>query len=161
MPRHNPLEPWLHQSRGYWCKKVRGKLEYLDRDYTVAKRKLKKRLAEQAAGKCQTCEWLDAPLPSLCDEFLEDIKLRKPEATFVGYKYRLLRALKVLDANLRVGAVKKFHLTKIEQALSKTHGPTSVRDSIATLQTVFNWACKNDLLESSPIKEYNKPRARQ
>jgi len=33
MPKRNPKEPWLHEASGFWCKKVTGKLHYLDRDY--------------------------------------------------------------------------------------------------------------------------------
>ena len=163
MPKKKSNEPWLHQASGFWCKKVRGKLLYLDRDYTAAKKKLTKLLREQRAGKSASSEWLDVPLPQLCDEFLEDIQARRSEATYTGYRNRLTRALRSLDLQPRVGEVTKWHLSKIDRALTGAgkYSPTTIRDTIATLQTVFNWACKNELLEDNPIRDYEKPAARE
>lgn len=161
MPKKKSNEPWLHQASGFWCKKVRGKLHYLDRDYTAAKKKLTKLLREQQAGKSATSDWLDVPLAQLCDEFLDDIQARKAEATYTGYRHRLMRALRSLDTQPRVGEVTKFHLTRIERALTGKVSPTTIRDTVATLQTVFSWACRNDLLEDNPIRDYTKPAARE
>lgn len=163
MPKKKANEPWLHQASGFWCKKVRGKLHYLDRDYTSARKKLTKLLREQQAGKPASSDWLDVSLAHLCDEFLEDIQARRSEATYTGYRNRLTRALRSLDAQPRVGEVTKWHLSKIDRALtgSGKYSPTTIRDTIATLQTVFSWACKNELLENNPIRDYEKPAARE
>lgn len=163
MPKKKSNEPWLHQASGFWCKKVRGKLHYLDRDYCTAKKKLTKLLRELQAGKPSRSDWLDVPLPNLCDEFLDDVKARKAESTFVGYRNRLTRALRSLDVQPRVGEVTKWHLSKIDRALTGAgkYSPTTIRDTIATLQTVFSWACKNELLEDNPIRDYEKPAARE
>ena len=98
MPRANPFEPWLHQASGFWCQKVSGRLHYLDRDDAIAKSLLRKLILERDAGKLPESDWLQRPLVELCDEFLEDIKARKCEGTYVAYKHRLLRGLRILDA---------------------------------------------------------------
>ncbi len=161
MSKKKSNEPWLHQASGFWCKKVQGKLHYLDRDYAIAKRKLTKLLREQQAGKTANSDWLDRPLAQLCDEFLDDIQARKSENTYTGYQNRLTRALKSLESQPRVGELSKFHLSKIERALTGDYSPTTIRDTLATLQGVFNWACRNDLLDDNPIRDYVKPAARE
>lgn len=40
MPKLNPKQPWLHEASGFWWKKFAGKLNCLDPDYHVARRKL-------------------------------------------------------------------------------------------------------------------------
>ncbi|MBI1315084.1 tyrosine-type recombinase/integrase [bacterium] len=163
MPKKKSNEPWLHQASGFWCKKVRGKLHYLDQDYTAAKKKLTKILREQQAGKSASSEWLDASLAQLCDEFLDDIQARKTEATYTGYRSRLTRALRSLDVQPRVSEVTKRHLSKIDRVLNSSgkYSPTTIRDTIATLQTVFSWACRNEYLTDNPIRDYEKPAARE
>lgn len=158
MPKLNPNEPWLHQASGYWCKKVSGKVHYLDKDYRVAKRQLAALWREER--KRASGAFFDGTFVELCDEYLEDIKARKSSETYRGYKYRLLRALKNLPSNLRVCEFRRFHMTKVEQALTDNVSSTSIRDTLATIQFVFNWAVKNDLLEINPVVGYEKPRAR-
>ena len=160
MARRRHPRPWLHQKSGYWCTSQNGKRIYLDRDYKVACRKLREWLADQEREKQGGTEWSDVPFSDLCDEFLDDVKARKKPATHQSYRYRLLRALQVLGTSLRVCDVSKHHLAKIEGALTKSHSPTSVKDTIATVQTVFSWAVKHDLIHENPLVGYEKPRGR-
>lgn len=158
--RH-PHEPWLHVASGSWCKKVAGKLHYLDRDYQTAKLKLAKLLRDEKRRESGAPAWLDLPFAQLCDEFLDDIKARREPATYAGYRYRLLRALKSLGPTLRVGELRRLHLSKIEQAMTGTCSPTTVRDTLATVQFVFEWAVRNDIVDTNPLRGYVKPAARQ
>jgi len=116
MSKRNPKEPWLHDASGFWCKKITGKLHYLDRDYHTAKRKLVEIFRDQKRRENGAQVWLDVPFADLCDEFLDDTKARRAEETYKGYRYRLLRALKILSDQLRVGDFRRLHMTKIEQA---------------------------------------------
>ena len=54
----SPYEPWLHGASGLWCKKVAGKLHYLDRDHKVAKRKLAKLLRDNDRQVAGARDWL-------------------------------------------------------------------------------------------------------
>lgn len=162
MPRNPSSKPWFHQATGFWCATVAGKREYLDRDYLVACRKLKARrkqkLREQAGGR----EWLDVPFSVLADEYVADLKARRKPTTYRAVRYRLLRALKTIGTQLRVGEIRKFHLAKIEQEMvAEEYSPTSVKNTLATVQGVFNWAIKREMLDSSPLVGYEKPRARR
>lgn len=75
---------------------------YLDKDQKVACRKMREiRAAEKREAQGVT-EWSDAPFAALADEFLEDIKARKSESTHQAYRYRLLRALRILGTDLCV-----------------------------------------------------------
>ncbi|MGD9644335.1 MAG: tyrosine-type recombinase/integrase [Pirellulales bacterium] len=153
-------EPWLHQASGFWCKKIAGQLRYLDHDYQVAKRKLAALLRERQRVQARANTWLDRSVAELCDEFLDDIKARRAPTTYDGYRYRLLRALRAMPPALRVGEIRRFHLAKIEQSLVNKCSPTTIRDTIATLQCAFEWAVRIDVLDSNPLRGYAKPAAR-
>lgn len=154
-------KPWFHKRSGYWCTSEQGRRIYLDRDYQVAAAKLReRRAAKLRAEHGSRCEWLDVPFALLADEFLDDIQARRAKATYDGYRYRLTRALKILGAKLRVGELRKIHLAKIEQKLTGKVGPTTVKDTIATVQCVFSWAVKHDLLIDNPLVGFEKPRGR-
>ena len=158
MPRQRFSKPWFHQSSGYWCTSVNGKRSYLDKDYTVACRKLKQLRADQLGGKPVGPDWIDAPFADLADEFLEDTKARRKPSTYAVYRYRLLRALKILGTAIRVGEIRKFHLAKIERELAGSLRSNTIKDTIATVQTVFSWAVKHDMLADNPLVGYQKPR---
>jgi hypothetical protein len=156
-----PLDkPWLHSPTGYWCVTFDGKREYLDRDYQVARRKLKalkaRRKRELAGGR----EWLDQPFSVLADDYMADVKARKRPATYRAVRYSLLRALKTLGSTMRVGEVRKLHLAKIEQALAPDeYSPTTVKHTLAAVQGVFHWAVKHEILDFNPLVGYEKPKA--
>ena len=59
------------------------------------------------------------PFSVLADEYMADIKARKKPATYIAVRYSLLRALKILGSTLRVGEIRKLHLAKIEQSLTR------------------------------------------
>ena len=60
-----------------------------------------------------------------------------------------------------MGELRKFHLAKIERELSaKRYSPTTIKDTIAGVQGVLNWAVAQDMLDTNPLVGYQKPRAR-
>jgi integrase len=132
----------------------------LDRDYRVAKKKLAAILRDRERSKAAGENWLDARFCDLCNEFLDDIQARRGDDTFSGYRYRLLRALRTIGTTVRVGEVRRLHLTKIEQALTGNVSPTTIRDTIAAVQTVFHWAVRNDVIDNNPVARHPKPRGR-
>lgn len=160
MPRQRFTKPWLHEASGFWCTSINRKRVYLDRDYKVACRQLRELRADQRRQEQTGPEWLEMPFADLVDEFLDDVKARKKPVTHQGYRYRLLRALRVIGTGLRVCDVKRLHLARIEQALRPSHSPTTVKDTIATVQTVFGWAVRHDLLSDNPLARHQKPQAR-
>ncbi len=161
MPRRSSGKPWLHEHSGYWCSTIDGNRVYLDKDYKAACRKLKQQLTEKKRiEQGATVEWLDASIAVLADEFLDDIQARKKPGTHEGYRYRLLRALKIIGPKTRVADIGKLHLAKIERRMSGNYSPTTIKDTIASLQAVFSWAVKHDLLIENPLIAYVKPAAR-
>lgn len=160
MARKRSTKPYLHEASGFWCMSQNRKRIYLDKDYKVACRKMREVRATEKLESQGVTEWFDSPFAALADEFLEDIKARKSESTHQAYRYRLLRALRILGTDLRVAEVKKLHLAKIEGAFKNDLSPTTVKDTIATVQTVFSWAVKHDLVTENPLVGYEKPRGR-
>lgn len=159
MARRSTGKPWLHENSGYWCTSVDRKRVYLDKDYKAACRKLRqlkadRKRSEQGASN----EWLLAPFADLADEFLDDIQARKKPETHTGYRYRLLKALKIIGPTTRVADIGKLHMAKIEQKMKGKYSPSTVRDTIAACQSVFGWAIRHDLLIENPLTGYEKPR---
>ena len=162
MARKSSGKPWLHGASGWWCATISGKRKKLDKDYKVACRKLKARLTQAKKGDASAREWLDATFGELSDEYLEHIKATKKAASYRAFRYGILRALRIWGTRLRVCEVRKFHLSKIEQEMSKgEYSPTTIKDTITTVQQVFNWAVEQELLDASPVPKYRKPRARR
>jgi integrase len=162
MARKSSGKPWLHGASGWWCATIAGKRKKLDKDYKVACRKLKARIAQAKRGDGALREWLDATFSELADEYLDHIKATKKPASYRSFRYGILRALRILGTQLRVGEFRKFHLARIEQELAKgDYSPTTIKDTITTVQQVFNWAVEQELLDSSPVPKYRKPRARR
>lgn len=159
--RQPQRKPWFHAPSGFWCAQIHGKRHYLDRDPDVATRKLKKLLQDEKRGDACKQEWLDAFFSDLADEFLDDVKARKKPRTYGSYKEMLTLAQKHLGIHLRVGEVKKLHLTKLEGVLTRACSSTTVFKALHAVQRVFNWAVENDLLELSPLVGYKKPRPRE
>jgi integrase len=97
----------------------------------------------------------------LADEFLADVEVRRKPGTYTAYRYDLLRGLRVLGKSLRVGDIRKSHLTKIEQALMKAGcSPTTIHSTITTIQGVLGWAVRQQYLDSNWLVGYEKPRRR-
>lgn len=161
MARRSTGKPWLHKKSGYWCSTVAGKRVYLDKDYQVACRKLRELLADlKREEQGVSFDWLDSPIANLADEFLDDVKSRKKPQTHTSYRYRLLCALKIIGPQTRVGDLGKLHLAKIESKMIGKYSPTTIKDTITTLQTVFGWAVKHDLILDNPLAGYEKPAGR-
>lgn len=159
MPRKPADKPWLHKSSQMWCITLDGKRQYLDRDYKVACRKLRKVRADQERLRQGGREWLDAQFADLADEFLTDVKARRAAGTYRNYREQLLRAMRAFGTGLRVGDVRKLHLAKVEQVMADGFSPATVRDTIAAVQMVYNWAVRNDMLDLNPLSGYQKPAA--
>jgi integrase len=159
--RPSPRKPWFHAPSCFWCAQIAGRRHYLDRDPGVARRKLKKFLQDQLRGDVGRREWLDAFFSDLADEFLDDVRTRRKPSTYRGYREMLELAQRRLGTDLRVGAIKKLHLTKLEGALTAYYSPTTVFKALHAVQRVFNWAVQNDLLDANPLSGYAKPKPRE
>ncbi len=154
-------KPWLHGASGWWCATIGGKRKKLDKDFVAAGRKLKALRVQAKKGLVGNREWWDAPFSQLADEYLDDIKARKKPATYRSFRYGILRALKVVGTTVRVAELRKFHLAKIDQQMRKDdYSPTTIKDTITTVQGVLNWAVEFELIDTTPLPRYRKPAAR-
>jgi integrase len=158
--RLSPRKPWFHSPSGFWCVQIDGQRHYLDRDPVAAQRKLKKLLQDRKRGDAHHAEWLDAPFSDLADEFLDDVKARRKPDTYRGYREMLELALSHLGTRLRVGDIRKLHLTKLDQAL-QGNSPTTIFKCIHAVQRVFGWAVENEMLDASCLIKYQKPSPRE
>lgn len=160
MPRRPSDRPWLHSKSGFWCATIDGRRVYLDHDYKVACRKLAASIREAKARAAGKSDWLDRPFCELADVFLDHIQSTRKPTTFSGYKARLTRALEVIGTVVRVGEMGKRHLAEIESAMPRELSPTTVRDTLTSVQTVYGWAVRNEFVDFNPLVGYRKPAAR-
>jgi integrase len=151
-------KPWFHRGTGYWCVKIDGRQIYLDKDETKARRVF----ADLMAGNSRTVTaWLAKPLQSLVDECLADVKARRKPSTHRDYSQAIDRASRFISLRMPVGDVRKIHLSKIEQGLTRDGcGPTTIGKTLYALQRVFAWAVETELIERNPLTGYRRPRAK-
>ena len=158
-------KPWLHGASGWWCATVNGKRKKLDRDLVAARRKLNSIRALAKNGLTSDRDWWDAPFSELADEYLDSVKVQaeanKKPATYVSFRYDILRALKIIGTSVRVCQLRKRHLHGIDTKL-KADGfsPTTVKHTITTVQSVLSWAVENEYIDFHPVPKYKKPAAR-
>lgn len=162
MARPVSTKPWFHTASGFWCVSRGGKRVYLDRDRAKAQRALNKLLADERQPDASVLAWLEQPFTLLADEFLEDVQARRSPQTYDDYHWSLERARLGMADGLLVGDVRKLHLAKIEQVLTKRgDSSTTIFKVLHAVQRVFTWATEHDLIEQSPLVGYKKPRPRQ
>ena len=153
-------KPRLHGKSGWWCATVFGKRKKLDKDFVAAWRKLKALRVRAKKGLDHNRDWWDASFAQLADEYLDKLTGKKP-ATYRSFRYGILRALKIIGTTIRVAELRKFHLAKIEKHLEDDdYSPTTIKDTIITVQGVLNWAVEFELIDATPLPKYRKLAAR-
>ena len=113
--------------------------------------------------------------------YVDVIKDKKKSATYHNFRYAILRALTVLGPRIRTSQLTAGHLEEIERALIKGgeatkknglslkdgrrglkkggYSPTTIKNTIATVQGVLYWAVRTGRLDSSAVLKYTKPAA--
>ena len=154
-------QPWLHGASGWWCATIGGRRKKLDRDFVAACRKLKALRVQAKKGLVHNRDWWDASFSELADEYLDFIKAKKKAATYVNFRYAILRSLKIIGAGVRVCQLRKYHLERIDTKL-QTDGfsPTTIKNTITTVQGVLGWAVETERIDAHPVPKYKKPAAR-
>lgn len=161
MSKPNQRTPWFHASSGYWCAWVDGKRRYLSKDEVAAAARLKQLLDQSRSGSSADRFWLEEKLARLSAEFLKDAQIRRSAPTHRSYQEMLTLALKVIGPTITVGAVRKFHLTKLEQWMTEqAYSPSTIFRCIHAVQRIFAWAVEQDFIEHSPLAGFRKPRPR-
>jgi integrase len=160
MPRKPSDKPWLHNASGWWCATLNGKRKKLDKDFVAACRKLKTLRTQAKKGIVGNRQWWDATFSELADEYLDDIQAHKKPATYRSFRYGILRALKIIGTTVRVCELRKNHLRTIHKQLHKDgYSPTTIKDTITTVQGVLNWAVEFEMIDMTPLPRYKKPAA--
>jgi integrase len=161
MARKASDKPWLHNASGWWCATLNGKRKKLDKEFVAACRKLKALRVQAKKGLIGNRDWWDAPFSELADEYLDFIKAKKKLATYDNFRYAILRSLKIIGTGVRVCQLRWEHLEKIDIALhAEGFSPTTIKNTITTIQGVLSWAVKSRRIDVHPLPAYDKPAAR-
>jgi integrase len=154
MPRQP--KPFFH--RGWWITDIGGqrtKLARGEENRKIAEQALYELLSKrgnESDGKTvqQLAVW------ELCEQFLEWIQLHRSKSTFADYHHWLSRWVK-LHGKKRARDVRALDLESWKATLAKSGlKPCTVNHAIVAAQTAWNWAVKNELLPSSPLRHVEK-----
>ena len=161
MARKPSNKPWLHGASGWWCATIGGRRKKLDKDFVAACRKLKALRVQAKKGLVGNRDWWDASFSELADEYLDFIKAKKKPATYVNFRYAILRSLKIIGSGVRVCQLRKYHLERIDTKLQADgFSPTTIKNTITTVQGVLGWAVETERIDVHPLPKYKKPAAR-
>lgn len=164
-----PLTP---HPRGYWCKKVRGKLHYFGRiaDDTDGQKALNLWLDQKddlLAGRTPRVSGDALTVADLCNRFLSS-KLHKLQAgelsprSFADAKMTAARIVRVFGDKRLVDDLAADDFAELRRDIAKTRNPESVGNEINRIRGVFKFGTDNHLIEKAVRygSEFKRPNRR-
>jgi integrase len=145
-------KPFFRAPRGLWYVQLDGKQINLgpDRDAAFASyHELMTRPSRRPVATDSVAAILDA--------FLDWCRHHRAARTYEWYRDYLQSFVSHAPRNLTVGKLRPIH---VQQWVDAQAGwKTGKRGAIVAVQRAFNWAAKMGLIESSPVRHVEKPRA--
>ncbi len=166
--------PLTRHPRGYWCKKVKGKLHYFGK------------IVGDENGQAALAKWLDAKddllagrkprskvddgkltVAELCDRFLT-AKVNRLQAgvlspaTYADAHETCVRIVRVFQKMQSVENLGPDHFSRLRADIAKTRNPESVGNEINRVRGVFKFAWDNRLIPA-PVNfgtEFARPSRR-
>lgn len=93
----------------------------------------------------------------LIDAFLEWTKNNREESTFEWYLFHLNSFCQAIGPDIRTCHLKPIHVTRWLDKKYKGRSDNYRHSAIRTVQRAMNWAVKQGILETSPVKSVEKP----
>lgn len=153
--RDFPLK--VHKGRGYWCKKVLGKVHYFGKvaDDPKGQAALEKWLAEKddlLAGRKPRAKDGSLTIQGLCNRFLEAKEQQRDSGeisnvTFVDYNRVTDRLIAVFGLNRRVDDLRAGDFEKLRGVIAKKYGLVSLGNEINRIRIVFKYAYDAELID--------------
>ena len=148
--------PLFPHARGYWAKKVKGKLHYFgkiadDRDGEKALQLWLDQKDDLLAGRRPRVKSEGLSVRDLCNRFLtaKRHKLDSGElspATFADYHASCARIVKAFGANRLVADLDAADFEGLRTTMAKGWGPVTLGNEIQRIRVVFRYAAENQLV---------------
>ena len=147
----------LHPT-GQYCKKIRGKLYYFGADKRRALERYRREATDPHSGRATHLRNADAEmtLRSLCNLYLEH-QLARVNAGDLTERYyadqvkSLRKSASHTGPSCWISSVRTIDLQDYRNMLIQKYGtPAGANLNIAIMKAMFNWARKNDVLQSIP-----------
>ncbi|MBW7992218.1 MAG: phage integrase family protein [Planctomycetes bacterium] len=155
--RSNKFPLTLH-STGQYCKKIRGKLYYFGTDKRKALERYLKEATDLHSGRVThlRCVNGEMTLRSLCNFYLEH-QLERVNVGDLTERYYAdqVKSLRNFASHIGpscwISSIRTIDLQNYRNMLIQKYGtPSGANLNIAIMKAMFNWAKKNDILQTIP-----------
>jgi integrase len=146
-------KPFFRTARQAWFVQVAGKQIKLGADRDAAMRRYHEIMRQpEAAAPVSTESAL-----SILDAFLEWCEKHKASRTYDWYRTYLESFARTLPPGIAATGLKPYH---VEEWLDANPGwKTGRRGAVIAVQRAFNWAARMGIIDASPLRSVEKPRA--
>lgn len=150
---------WFRESADAWYTTIGGKQRKLAdgrKARSEAKQKLEDLLSREGRGPAPTCR-------EVFNLFLDSVELavsrgERSQHTYDGYERHLASASDAFGST-NAGDLKPLHVSRWIDGT--TWGPTTRKAAITAVRGALNWAKRQGHLESNPIADIERPRAKR
>jgi integrase len=150
---HYP-KPFFRPQRGLWYVQIEGRQVNLGPDRDEAFRRYHDLMAR---GPDQSRPPDGDAAVSVLDAFLDWCEKHRAPRTYEWYRDYLQSFARSIPRGLPVGRLKPIH---VQQWVDAQPGwGNGKRGAITAVQRAFNWAAKMGLIDASPVRHVEKPRA--
>jgi integrase len=147
-------KPFFRAPRGLWYVEIDRRQVNLGPDRDEAFRRYHDLMAR---GRDQPEPPTDDAVALLLDAFLDWCQKHRAARTYDWYRDYLQSFANSIPRNLSVERLKPIH---VQQWVDSQAGwGSGKRGAITAVQRAFNWAAKMGLIETSPVRHVEKPRA--
>lgn len=157
-------KPWSRVRRGkrLWYVTIAGHQHPLGDDEQAAWDEYHKIMNRIGQGTPEeACRGLEVPLRELFAAYLADTKAKRKHRYFEEQQRRLTHVGKMIGGTTLASEIRRFHLAKVERDMVQAgYSPTTINDTMASLQAVFAWAVRQDIADHNPLVGYRKPARR-
>ena len=147
MPRQS--KPYFRQQTQSWYCSINGKQFPLGKNKTQAFEKF-----YELMGKGDELKSFKSTLYDLTQAYLDWCQANRKPGTYDNHKKYLSSLIDSVGKKLRVGDLKKHHLTKWMEG--KDWGSTSQHDAVSVVKRAYNWAMEEGYIAFNPIAQVRK-----
>tara|TARA_R110002111_G_scaffold15154_2_gene40178 strand:- start:437 stop:1438 length:1002 start_codon:yes stop_codon:yes gene_type:complete len=152
MPRRP--KPFFRKQTKSWYFSTGGKQVNLGKDRDMAFAKFHQMMTDPSSIASDATTLYD-----MSQIFLDWVQTNRKQATYESSKYYLQSFINEIGLQLKVGALKKFHVTKW---IEKDNWNSTTRNAaIGAVQRMLNWSVDEGYLIRNPIAGMKKPRRKR
>ncbi|WP_461507056.1 tyrosine-type recombinase/integrase [Rhodopirellula baltica] len=145
-------KPFFRKQTQSWYCSMDGRQIRLGKDKTAAETKFHELMSDRDSITSEI-----TTLYALSQRYLDWVKENRKQGTYDNNLRYLKSFIGSVGKRLKVGQIKKHHITKWTAANSHW-SDTATNDAIAIVQRMLNWAVEEGYLRYTPLPKVRKPR---